>query len=164
VGFETVATRVWKRLSPEERLAAALSFCREPPAEMVGQALGLIVKMRHMRPQAARALDPEARARILAQVKDPGDALASALLVALHMGERRSLLATFLDAVGLPHEDGALKEDAPEGAPLKEDAARAGVKALRAAFPASQVDTYLNTLWLQDPVRWAVLEKTPDWL
>jgi hypothetical protein len=97
-------------------------------------------------------------------VKDPGETLASALLVALHLGERRLLLGAFLDAVGLPHENGALKEDAPDAAPLKEDAARAGVSALLAAFPAAQVETYLNTLWLQDPVRWAVLEKAPDWL
>jgi hypothetical protein len=159
VGFETTPTRLWKRLSPEERLAAALSFWREPPTEMIGNALGLIVKARHMRPQAVRALAPEARARALAPILDPGDALAAALLVALHMGERRSLLAAFLDAVGLLHENGILKDEPPEVAPLGEDAARAGVKALLAAFPRSQVETYLNTLWLQDPERWAVLQR-----
>ncbi|HXB54121.1 MAG TPA: hypothetical protein VN461_05015 [Vicinamibacteria bacterium] len=159
MGFETTPTRLWKRLSPEERLAAALSFWREPPSEVIGTALGLIVKARHMRPQAVRALAPEARARALALVLDPGDALASALLVALHMGERRPLLGVFLDAVGLRHEDGILKDEPPEVAPLGEESARAGVKALLAAFPRPQVETYLNTLWLQDPERWAVLQR-----
>lgn len=161
MGFETTPTRLWKRLSSEERLAAALSFWQEPPAEVMGTALGLIVKARHMRPQAVRALAPEARARALAPVLDPGDALAAALLVALHMGERRPLLAVFLDAVGLNHENGILKDEPPDVAPLGEEAARAGVKALLAAFPRPQVDTYLNTLWLQDPERWAVLQR-PD--
>jgi hypothetical protein len=62
--------------------------------------------------------------------------------------------------VGLPHENGLLKDEPPEVAPLVEDAARAGVKALLAAFPRSQVETYLNTLWLQDPERWAVLQRS----
>jgi hypothetical protein len=163
VGFETTATRLWKRLSPEERLAAALSFWEEPPAEVVGTALTLIVKARHMRPQAVRALAPDARARALAPVLDPGDALAAALLVALHLGQRRALLSVFLDALGLPHENGVLKDE-PEPAPLEQEQARAGVKALQAAFPRTQVETYLNTLWLQDPGRWAVLEQSPDWL
>jgi hypothetical protein len=69
------------------------------------------------------------------------------------------MLATFLDAAGIPHEDGLLKDDAPP-ALLGEEAARAGVKALLAAYPPEQVQTYLNTLWLQDPERWAVLEKS----
>jgi hypothetical protein len=163
VGFETTPTRLWKRLSPEERLAAALSFWEEPPTEVMGTVIGRIVQARHMRPQAVRALAPEARARALATVLDPGDALAAALLVALHLGQRRPLLSVFLDALGLPHESGVLKDES-EGAPLGEEQARAGVKALQAAFPRSQVETYLNTLWLQDPERWATLEKSPGWL
>ena len=54
---------------------------------------------------------------------------------------------------------GLLKDDAPPTA-LDEEAARAGVTALLAVYPPEQVQTYLNTLWLQDPERWAVLEKS----
>jgi hypothetical protein len=89
--------------------------------------------------------------------------VASALLVALHLGERRPLLKTFLDAAGLAHEDGILRDE--EGVPpLGEAAARAGVQALAAAWPREQVETYLNTLWLQDPDRWHALERSSDWL
>ena len=30
------------------------------------------------------------------------------------------------------------------------------------SFPREQVLTYLNTLWLQDPARWAALEATAE--
>jgi hypothetical protein len=124
----------------------------------------VLVKARHLRPQAARALKPEEQARILASVLDPGETVSSALLVALHLAARRPLLVTFLDAVGLPHEDGVLKEEADAAPPLGEEKARQGVLALAAAFPPDQVLTYLNVLWLQDPDRWHALEKSPDWL
>ena len=42
-------------------------------------------------------------------------------------------------------------------AAVDEAAAREGVRA-PAAFPPQQVETYLNTLWLQDPDRWQSLE------
>jgi hypothetical protein len=155
--FYPTAQRLWKSLGPEDRLAAANHFWREPPAEVAGTALGVLVKARHLRPQAARALAPEAQARILATVHEPGEPLAAALLVALHLGERRPLLGAFLDALSLPHENGVLKEET-EPPPLDDAAARRAIAALRSFAPA-QVTMYLNTLWLQDPARWSVLEK-----
>jgi hypothetical protein len=161
--FHSSPTRLWRHLPPEERLAATTAFFREPPPELVGTALGALAKARHMRPQAARALAPDAQARILATVIDPDEPLAQGLLVSLHLGTRRPLLTAFLDALGLPHEDGVLKEEADASAPITEDQARGAVKAL-AAFPRSHVETYLNALFLQDPERWAALEKSPAWL
>jgi len=81
--------------------------------------------------------------------------------VALHLGERRALLAAFLDATGLPHDDGLLAEDA-SAQPVPEETARRGVAAVLAAFPPEQVRTYLNTLWLQDHDRWEALERAAD--
>jgi hypothetical protein len=158
--FERTATRLWKRLGREDRVAAATAFWRDTPQEVAGTALAAIVRARHLRPQVARSLDEEEKARSLAAVLDPGETVASALLVALHLGARRSMLATFLDAAGLPHEDGILKDD--DTAPLSEAAARAGVQALAASYPRPDVETYLNTLWLQDPERWDALARTEE--
>jgi hypothetical protein len=163
VSFEKTATRLWKRLSPPERLAASTAFWRQPAQDVLGAAIGAIVRARHMRPQAARSMPEEAQARALAAILDPGESLASSLLIGLHLSERRALLATFLDAIGLPHEDGVLKED-DAGAPLDEEKARAAVRALAAAHPRAQVETYLNTLWLQDPERWGVLTRFEEWI
>jgi len=162
VRFEPTAARLWKRLAREERNAAAASFWKETPPEVTGMALAALVKARHMRPQVARSLPPEEQARALASVLDVGEPVASSLLVALHLGERRPMLATFLDAAGLPHENGLLKDEAEEG-DVTPEAAGKGVTALRAAgHTPEQVRTYLNTLWLQDPDRWKVLEDLPE--
>ncbi|HEY7411465.1 MAG TPA: hypothetical protein VII13_12015 [Vicinamibacteria bacterium] len=154
--METTSARLWKRLPAADRLAAAAHFWREAPEAMVPAALAAIVGARKVRPQVVRTWGDEERARGLSQVLDLGEPLASSLLVALHVGARRAMLVGFLDAAGIAHEDGLLKED--DGTPVTEDAARAGVEALRAAWPAAQVDVYLNTLWLQDPDRWGALE------
>ncbi len=160
--LESTATRLWKRLTREERLAAASAFWQETPAEGAGAALAAIVKARHLRPQVARQLDAEEKARSLAAVLDPGESVASALLVALHLGPRRAMLAPFLDAAGLAHDNGILKDEG--GEPVTEDAARAGVQALAASFPRAEIETYLNTLWLQDPELWHALAASPEWL
>ena len=157
MAFHATATRLWKHLPPEERLLAATAFFAEPPPELAGAALGALVKARHLRPQAARALAPDGQARILATVLDPGEPLAQGLLVSLHLGHRRPLLGAFLDALSLPHEDGVLKEEAESAAPVSVEEAKSAVVAL-APFPAAEVRTYLNTLWLQDPERWGALE------
>ena len=163
MSFEKTASRLWKKLNREERLAAAQAFVAQPPQEMLGSALGVIVKARRIRPQVARSLPAEEQTRTLAAVLDPGEALAAALLVALHLGPRREMLARFLDAAGLEHEDGILKDEAATPPRLQIDAARAGVAALLAVHPRPQVETYLNTLWLQDPERWSVLSDTDLW-
>lgn len=162
--METNATRLWKKLTREERLAAARHFFDQPPAELLGQALAALVKARHVRPQVARSMPAEEQAKALAAVSDPGEAVAGGLVVALHLAERRELLKTFLDAAGLPHEDGLLKDDDAGEQPLAEDAGRRGVQALAKAFPREQVEVYLNALWLQDPDRWGVLERSAEWL
>lgn len=154
--FHETATRLWKSLPPPERLLAASAFFRDPSPELVPEALQALVKARRMRPQAARALPPDAQARVLATVLSPGESLAQGLLVDLHLAERRPLLAAFLDALGLPHDNGILTEEAESGGPVSPEAARKAVAAL-ASFPPEQVRTYLNTLWLQDEERWGAL-------
>ncbi len=159
MAFHETASRLWKSLPREERLLAAGAFFREPSPELYAAALGGLVKARHMRPQAARALDPDAQARILATVLDPGESLAQGLLVSLHFSERRELLGAFLDALALPHEGGVLTEEAESAPAASAESARGAVKSL-SSFPPEQVRTYLNTLWLQDPERWAALPET----
>ncbi len=94
---------------------------------------------------------------------DPGEPLAQGLLVSLHLAERRPMLGAFLDALGLPHDNGVLTEAAEAKPPAGEDELRRAITAL-SAFPPAQVLTYANTLWLQDPARWSALEHAGDWL
>ena len=162
--FQTSATRLWKRLTPAERLQAATEFWREPPQEMIANGLAALAKARHMRPQSARALAAEEKAGALAQVLDPGEALAGSLVVALHLGGRRALLAAFLTELGIPHEDGVLKEEAAEAAAPTLEQIQGAVKSLVGRFPSREIETYLNALWLQDPDRWGALETSGEWI
>jgi hypothetical protein len=160
--FEPTLTRVWKRLTKDERLAAARHLLAESKGETMPAVLAAIVSARHVRPQVARTLPADEQARVLGSVLDPGEPLAASLLVSLHLGERRAMLAAFLEAAGLPHEEGILKEDADAAVqPLSDAAASAGMSAL-AGFPEAEVRTYLNTLYLQDPERWAPLQNLPE--
>ena len=155
--FQTSATRLWKRLDPLERLEAATQFWKEPPAEAAAGALAAIVRARRMRPQAARALPLEQKASTLAQLFDPGETVAAALVVSLHLGVRRPMLSAFLDLLGIPHEDGVLKEEAAQVAAPDDERAQAAVKGLAQRFPANEIETYLNALWLQDEDHWRAL-------
>ena len=139
----------------EVRLEASEAFWEEPPTEALGGALAAIVKTRHMRPQAVRALSESAKKDALATILDPGEPIAAALLVGLHLRRRRELLVAFLDATRIPHENGLIKEEGP-GSLVPAETIRAGLEALK-AFPAAQVGVYLNVLWLQDPERWGLL-------
>ncbi|HWX24715.1 MAG TPA: hypothetical protein VN083_06705 [Vicinamibacteria bacterium] len=155
--FEKTSSRIWRHLTREERLEAATAFWAEPSGEVLGAALALIVKTRHVRPQVARSLPDPAKVQVLATALDPGESLAAALLVALHLAKRRTLLVSFLDGVGIPHENGLIQDNDPAG-PLPEERVRAGIEALK-AFPPEQVFLYLNVLWLQDPERWEGLPR-----
>jgi hypothetical protein len=158
MSFEPTSIKLWKRLGPQERLAAATHFWKEPPPTAFATALGILVRARKLRPQAARALAPDQQARILASVLDPGEQVAAFLLVALHLGERRPLLRAFLDALSLPHEDGILKEEADQ-IEITDETIGAAVQTIAKQFPREEVEVYLNTLWLQDPERWEILTK-----
>lgn len=162
--FQTTATRLWKRLTAEGRLEAATEFWREPAAEMAAGALGAIARGRRMRPQAARALADVQKARALAQVLDPGETVAASLIVALHLAARRPMLAAFLDQLGMPHEEGVLKDEAAQLPSPGQEQARNAVQALVKRFPVDQVETYMNALWLQDPDYWGALSACDEWL
>jgi len=157
VTFEKTSVRLWKKLEREERLAATRAFWAEPMREVFGTAVEKIALSRRMRPQTVLKMSEAERATALAGILEPGEPLAASLLVALHLSQRRPLLGAYLDALGLPHEDGVLGEEADAGPPVTVEAARRAAEAIRGAHPARAIAVYLNTLWLQDPERWSCL-------
>ena len=68
------------------------------------------------------------------------------------------MLIAFLDALGLPHEDGVLKDEST--APIPLDDLKKACAALGSESP-SAIRVYLNTLWLQDGERWAHAKDVP---
>lgn len=159
--FEPTALRLWKTLPRDERETAARAFWERPPEEVAATAAHEIVKLLKMRPQAFHKISPESRVRALAGLANPPETVAEALLVALHLEQRRPLLAAFLDALAIPHEEGLIAEEA-EIAPVTAERARQALAALAPAHPTAAIRVYWNALWLQDRERWAGLAEIAD--
>ena len=146
----------------EKRVAVADAFWRddrdsdELDAQRI-EAIVAIARRLNFRPKSVQALPIERRAKQLAHQPDVSDTIAARALIAFHMVTKRPLMAAFLDAVGIAHEDGIITAEevpAPDRAHLE-----AGVKALRDGFPADDVTLYLQTLTALDPQTWGELDK-----
>jgi hypothetical protein len=153
-------SRLWKLLSPEQRLRAARALWRadEAAAERTQAALH-IAQQRKFRPKTVLALDDEQKARYLASIATVPDALASRLFVVYHLAEQRPMMSAFLDALGIPHEGGLIHDDAATPDPARIAAAAATIGT---AYPAHDVAIYLNTLLWQDPATWGALADVPE--
>lgn len=149
--------RLWKGMTPEQRLAAAQAFWRdEQAADEQLQAVMLIAQAKKFRPKSVMALDLERRGRQLASIGNMPEALAARALISYHLAERRPMMGAFLDALGIAHENGVIQEDnvTPDVSKLAP-----AVAEVARQYPATDVTLYLNTLLCQDPETWSGLDE-----
>jgi hypothetical protein len=146
-------------MTPEQRrrAAAALWAHEEAKSEQL-QATQLVAKQMKLRPKTAMTLGADRKANYLASVPDVPEDLAAKLLVVYHLAEQQALMGAFLDALGIAHENGMIKDDAaaPDAAKMP-----AAAIAIAKSYPAHDVALYLNTLVSQDPGAWGALETLP---
>jgi hypothetical protein len=153
-------SRLWKRMTAEQRLRAAQALWRDADATSDQmQATLLIAKQKKFRPKTVIGLDEDRKARHLASVLDLPEDFAARMLIVYHLAEQRPMMGAFLDAVGIAHENGLIQEDAVAPDPAKTAAAAA---AIAREYPADDVSLYLNTLLWQDPASWGVLQDAPE--
>jgi hypothetical protein len=153
-------SKLWKQMSLAQRVAAARAFWNDEEAidDQVQAAL-LIAQKKKFRPKTVIGLDIDRKATHLASLPVLPDPIAARALVLYHLADRRQMMARFLDALGIAHENGLIQEDS-----VVPDADRLGPAAaeLHREWPADDVRLYLNTLLCQDPATWgglaAVLE------
>jgi hypothetical protein len=152
--------RVWKRMTPEQRLAAAEPFWRdEQSTDQQIEAIALIASHMKFRTKSVLNLAPEKRAKYLTTLPTISDAIVARALVAYHLEHQRPMMSAFLDSLGIAHENGLIAEETvakPEPEKLT-----AAAHELAAKFPADQVSLYLATLVSQDPETWGGLAETP---
>ncbi|MEZ4650918.1 MAG: hypothetical protein R3E97_19470 [Candidatus Eisenbacteria bacterium] len=148
-------TRLWLRLDPETRLEAATALYEHDwEGDPVPHEANLhIAQALKFRPQAVRKIAQADRIKYLAKAVRPDRSLVSSLLLSLHLEKRKGLMATFLDAVGVPHENGLIDEDF-EFPEFETEKLTAGIDALLAKHEEPQVDLYLVTLYMMDPRTW----------
>ena len=149
-------SRLWKQMTADQRQRAARAFWLDSDAKADQlQAVMLIAQQKKFRTKTINGLDVDRKARHLATLASMPDALAARALVVYHLADQRPMMAAFLDALGIAHENGLIQEDS-----IKPDAAKVGpaVEALRSRFPTDDVALYLDTLLCQDPETWGALE------
>jgi hypothetical protein len=157
---ETTLTpsRLWKQMTIDQRTRAARAFWEDPEAtdDQVQAAL-LIAQQKKFRPKTVIGLDVDRKARHLATLGALPDQIAARALIVYHLAAQRPMMTAFLDALGITHEDGLIKEES-----VKPDAAKVGPAAAQIAkqFPPDDVRIYLNTLRCQDPETWGALDET----
>jgi hypothetical protein len=117
------------------------------------EASAALARKLNFRMKSVRALPTETRARYLAQMSDVSDMVAMRALVAYHMANERPMMASFLDAAGIAHDNGVITA---ESVPTPEAASIAkAVEAIRASYPSEAVDLYLRTLVAVDEDTWS---------
>ena len=150
--------RLWPCLDPEIRTLAARSLYDGSGENAEGrrEADAAIARALRFRPTAVRRLPIEKRVAHLVRAVKLGDSLTSTLLLAFHLEHRRPLLVAFLEALGIPHQDGIIAEDHDLQPPEPEALGKAAA-VLFERFPAHQVEVYLASLLAMDRVVWGGL-------
>jgi len=153
--------RLWRLMPVDQRVSAAVAFWRDEQAALEqAEAVALIARQIKFRPKSVLALPVEKKAKHLATLPQVSDLLAARLLVAYHLEHQRPMMGAFLDALGIAHEDGLIKDESPK-APDAETLDK-GVAALVAAYPKADVTRYFWTLLWQDPETWGGLQGRPE--
>jgi hypothetical protein len=152
---------LWKQMPVEKRQLAAKAFWEdEHGLDQQVEVIVVLARKLNFRPKSIQQLPAERRIKMLANLTDVSEAVATRALIAYHLTDERPMMAAFLDVVGIGHEDGLIKdEEVPAPDPEK---VRAAVDALKAAYPAENVRLYLHTLLILDGDTWSGLEGLID--
>lgn len=147
---------------PQEQARQVLQEIREKAPAAFQQALLLACGAMRTRPVYMRRLPFEKQAdavrRGLARVASNG--VAEEMLAVYFLECHRPLLVEWLDAIGLAHEDGVLKDErpaSPDEAKLREAAERY----LGGAEPERR-RLCLRAFCAQEPIEWPVLDAILD--
>lgn len=152
---------LWKQMPLEKRQAAAKAFWEdEHGLDQQVEVIVTLARKLNFRPKSLQQLPAERRIKMLANMADVSEPVATRALIGYHLSSERPLMAAFLDAVGIEHDNGLITaEEVPAPAPEK---LAAGVAAIKAAFPAEDVRLYLHTLVVLDGDTWGALDGQID--
>jgi hypothetical protein len=154
-------SQLWKLLSPERKQQAAEAFWQDENAAVEqAEAMAAIAQRIKFRMKSVQALPREKKARHLISLGHVSEILAARLLVAYHLKHQRPMMGSFLDALGITHNEGLIDEEqvqTPSADRLGEAA-----RSLGASYPPEDVALYLSTLIWQDPDTWGALVDVPE--
>jgi hypothetical protein len=154
-------SQLWKTLPADKKQQAADAFWSDQEAGMEqAEAIALIAQKIKFRAKSVISMPADKKARHLASFPNVTELVAARLLVAYHLAHQRSMMGSFLDAIGIAHENGMIADEemkAPEA-----EALRKGATAIAGQYPKEDVALYLSTLLWQDPETWGALAEAPE--
>jgi hypothetical protein len=153
------AYQVFARMSPE-RTHTLLEGLRAGAPAIYTQALAAASAWLRARPQFVMKQSPEKRAKLVRQAlaRVSTSLVAEEVLAAYFLQVKKPLLIEWLDAIGLEHEEGGLKADAP---PEPERAALEKAVAAYRSKPDDAADRalLLEAFAAQSAIDWPALEE-----
>ncbi len=154
-------SQLWKQLTPERKLEAAAAFWTDDNAGMEhAEAVATIAQRIKFRTKSVVAMPREKKARQLAALPVVSEMVAARLLVAYHLDRQRPMMGSFLDALGVKHENGLIEDE--EMGPPSPEKLREAAAAIATQYPREDVALYLTTLVWQDPETWGGLTDSPE--
>ncbi len=154
-------SQLWKQLSLDRKLLAADAFWRDENASVEqADAVATIAQRIKFRAKSVMGMPAEKKAKQLATTPGVSELVAARLLVAYHLAEQRPMMCSFLDALGIKHDEGLIADEDVQ-APTA-DALKSAARSLAASYPAEDVSLYLSTLIWQDPETWGALAEAPE--
>jgi hypothetical protein len=156
-------SQLWKQLPPDRKLQAAEAFWSDENAALEqAEVIVAIAQRIKFRPKSVVALPREKKARHLVALGTVSELVAARLLVAYHLAQQRPMMGSFLDAMGIKHEQGLIEEQEEEAPPPSPERLREAAASLAGQYPAEDVALYLSTLVWQDPETWGPLADVPQ--
>ena len=124
--------RMWRLMPSDLRPRPPAFWSDEQAALEQAEAVALIARQIKFRPKSVLSLPVEKKAGTSPAWRR-SRLLAARLLIAYHLEHQRPMMGAFLDALGIAHEDGLIKDEsptAPDAATLDK-----GVVSFSAAYP-----------------------------
>ena len=154
-------SQLWKQLNADRKRQAADAFwLDEHAANEQAEALNAIAQRIKFRLKSVLAMPLEKKTQYLLSMPAVSEMLAARMLVAYHLAHQRPMMGTFLDALGITHEEGIIAEE--DVKPPTPEALQQAARTLAASYPAADVSLYLSTLVWQDSDTWGALADLPE--
>ncbi|HEV7926724.1 MAG TPA: hypothetical protein VGR14_15300 [Verrucomicrobiae bacterium] len=125
--------------------------------ELYHTALRAVAEARKLRPTFLERSPRAARHKDMAAMmaRPRLELIAANLLREWLMKKQAAMLALYLDALGIAHQNGAV-DDLP--ASVEDDKLKAAVETLLTKYPAEEVAVYLNAFYTMNEIQWPNLE------
>ena len=149
-------SQLWKQLPADRKLQAADAFWRDEHAGAEqAEVVATIAQRIKFRTKSVVGMPVAKKATHLVSLLTVSEIVAARLLVAYHLHYQRPMMGSFLEALGIAHEDGMIADEKME--PPTPERLKTAAGTLAPLYPAADVSLYLSTLVWQDPDTWGGL-------